>query len=59
MSATEEEIRNHCRERIAPYKVPARVDFRKELPKTMIGKVLRRVLAEEERAKLAQQQNLT
>ena len=59
MSATEEEIRNHCRERIAPYKVPARVDFRKELPKTMIGKVLRRVLAEEERAKLAQQQKLT
>jgi long-chain acyl-CoA synthetase len=59
MSATEEEIRNHCRERIAPYKVPARVDFRKELPKTMIGKVLRRALAEEERAKLAQQQKLT
>ena len=59
MSATEEEIRNHCRERIAPYKVPARVDFCKELPKSMIGKVLRRVLAEEERAKLAQQHNLT
>jgi len=59
MSATEEEIRNHCRERIAPYKVPAHVDFCKELPKSMIGKVLRRVLAEEERAKLAQQHNLT
>jgi long-chain acyl-CoA synthetase len=59
MSATEEEIRNHCREKIAPYKVPARVDFCKELPKSMIGKVLRRVLVEEERAKLAQQQNLT
>jgi long-chain acyl-CoA synthetase len=59
MSATEEEIRNYCREKIAPYKVPARVDFCKELPKSMIGKVLRRVLVEEERAKLAQQQNLT
>ncbi len=46
-SATEEELRAYCKERLAPYKVPARVDFRKELPKTMIGKVLRRMLAAE------------
>ncbi|HET9385342.1 MAG TPA: long-chain fatty acid--CoA ligase, partial [Gemmatimonadales bacterium] len=46
-SASEDEIRAFCRERLAPYKVPAKVDFRKELPKTMVGKVLRRVLAAE------------
>jgi long-chain acyl-CoA synthetase len=47
--ATEEELRAYCRERLAPYKVPASVEFRKELPKTMIGKVLRRALAAESR----------
>lgn len=46
--ATEEEIRAYCRERLAPYKVPAVVEFRKDLPKTMIGKVLRRTLVAEE-----------
>jgi long-chain acyl-CoA synthetase len=45
--ATEEELRAYCRERLAPYKVPARVAFRSELPKTMVGKVLRRALAAE------------
>lgn len=45
--ATEEEIRSHCRQRLAPYKVPVAVAFRSELPKTMVGKVLRRVLAAE------------
>jgi long-chain acyl-CoA synthetase len=47
---TEDELRAYCRERLAPYKVPARVEFRKELPKTMVGKVLRRVLAAESKA---------
>jgi long-chain acyl-CoA synthetase len=41
-SATEEELRAYCRERLAPYKVPVGVEFRKELPKTTVGKVLRR-----------------
>jgi long-chain acyl-CoA synthetase len=45
--ATEEEIRTHCRAHLAPYKIPARVEFRTELPKTMVGKVLRRVLVAE------------
>ena len=49
-TATEEEIRAYCRERLAPYKVPATVEFRKELPKTMVGKVLRRALVAESRA---------
>jgi long-chain acyl-CoA synthetase len=42
--ATEADIRTYCRERLAPYKVPAQVEFRDELPKTMVGKVLRREL---------------
>ena len=44
---SEDELKAHCRERLAPYKVPARVSFRKDLPKTMVGKVLRRALVEE------------
>ena len=46
-SATESELRAHCRERLAPYKVPFQIEFRNELPKTMVGKVLRRLLVEE------------
>ncbi len=56
MSATAEEIIEHCKERLAPYKVPKQVEFRSELPKTMVGKFLRRVLVEEEKKKLAAQQ---
>ncbi|MGE0445102.1 MAG: AMP-binding protein [Vicinamibacterales bacterium] len=41
---TAEDLRAYCKERLAPYKVPARVEFRTELPKTMVGKVLRRAL---------------
>lgn len=43
-AADEAALRAHCRERLAPYKVPARIDFRPDLPKTMVGKVLRRAL---------------
>jgi long-chain acyl-CoA synthetase len=47
MSATQEDIINFCRERMAKFKAPTIVEFRSELPKSMVGKVLRRVLAEE------------
>ena len=50
-TSTEEEIISFCRENLAKYKVPAIVEFRQELPKTMIGKVLRKVLREEEMRK--------
>lgn len=50
-TATEDEIRAFCREHLAPYKVPSMVEFRTELPKSQVGKFLRRVLVEEERAK--------
>jgi long-chain acyl-CoA synthetase len=55
-TATEEEILEFCRENMTPYKVPKFVEFRDELPMTMVGKVLRRVLLEEEKKKLAEQQ---
>jgi long-chain acyl-CoA synthetase len=43
-TASEAELRAFCREKLAPYKVPSRIEFRSELPKTMVGKVLRRAL---------------
>jgi long-chain acyl-CoA synthetase len=49
--ADADEILAFLRERIAPFKVPKSVEFRNELPLAFTGKVLRRVLAEEERAK--------
>jgi len=51
-TATEEEIIQFCRENMAPYKVPKFVEFRTELPKTMVGKILRRVLVEEDKKKM-------
>jgi len=45
-SCTEEELKAFCRERLAGYKVPARVTFLPELPKGASGKTLRRVLRE-------------
>ncbi|MBX0328372.1 long-chain fatty acid--CoA ligase [Oscillochloris sp. ZM17-4] len=44
---TAEEIRAFCALHLAPYKVPREIEFRDELPKTMVGKVLRRMLIAE------------
>ena len=46
-SLTVEQVREFCREYLTPYKVPKYVEFRPTLPKTNIGKILRRALAEE------------
>jgi long-chain acyl-CoA synthetase len=54
-TATEEEIIDYCRENLAYYKVPKFVEFRTELPKTMVGKILRRVLVEEELKRIQEQ----
>ncbi len=43
-TATEDEIRAFCKENMAAYKVPTQVEFRDELPKTTVGKILRREL---------------
>jgi long-chain acyl-CoA synthetase len=45
-TTTEAELRAFCRETLAPYKIPSWIEFRSELPKTMVGKVLRRALKE-------------
>ncbi|MEQ7051694.1 long-chain fatty acid--CoA ligase [Paenibacillaceae sp. P-4] len=45
---TQEELNVWCRERMASFKVPRQYEFRSELPKTIAGKVLRRMLLEEE-----------
>jgi len=49
--ATEEEILDFCKGRLAVYKTPKAVEFREELPKSTVGKLLRRVLVDEERQK--------
>jgi long-chain acyl-CoA synthetase len=46
-----DEVKEFCRQHLAAYKVPRHIEFRTELPKSMVGKVLRRVLLEEEQAK--------
>ncbi len=51
---TEEEVIAHCRDRLAAYKVPRHVEFRQELPKTIVGKVLRKELRAEELSKSLQ-----
>ena len=43
---TVDELRAYCRERLTGYKVPKTIEFRTELPKTMVGKVLRRELVQ-------------
>jgi len=53
-TATAEEIQAWCKDKLVAYKIPKFVEFRSELPKTMVGKVLRRVLVEEEKAKAKQ-----
>jgi long-chain acyl-CoA synthetase len=50
-NSTAEEIREWCKERMAAFKVPTDVEFRDELPKTTVGKVLRRELVRQDREK--------
>ncbi len=50
-TATPEEVIEFCKGKMAKFKVPTQVEFRETLPKTMVGKVLRRVLVEEEKKK--------
>lgn len=52
---TEEELNEFARKNLASYKVPRSYEFREELPKTTIGKILRRVLIEEEKKKISEE----
>jgi long-chain acyl-CoA synthetase len=47
---SEDELRRFCTHRLVAYKVPAQVEFRRDLPRNLIGKVLRRVLRAEHEA---------
>lgn len=51
-------LREHCRQHLSPYKVPRSIEYRSTLPKTAIGKVLRRQLQDEIRAKSSGRQGL-
>ncbi len=50
-TVSEEELLNYCKDKMAAYKLPTRIEFRKELPKSNVGKVLRKVLRDEELAR--------
>jgi long-chain acyl-CoA synthetase len=50
-SLTAEELKAFCKENLTGYKVPKHYEFRSELPKTNVGKILRRTLKEEEKQK--------
>ncbi len=52
-SVTEDELNKYCRQNLAAFKVPRYYEFRDELPKTAVGKILRRSLVDEEKTKLA------
>jgi long-chain acyl-CoA synthetase len=46
-TASQEELKEHCKTGLADFKVPSEIEFRESLPKTAVGKILRRVLREE------------
>ncbi|MBA2252384.1 MAG: AMP-binding protein, partial [Nitrospirales bacterium] len=49
--ASAAELLDHCRKELAKFKIPKKIEFRTALPKTIVGKVLRRVLLDEEMKK--------
>jgi long-chain acyl-CoA synthetase len=52
-TATEAEIKNWCQDKLAKFKVPTQIEFRSELPKTTVGKVLRRELVRQHKENAA------
>ena len=55
-STTEEEVLAYCHGKLASFKIPKRLEFREGLPKTAVGKILRRFLVEEELEKSREQE---
>ncbi|UOR11985.1 AMP-binding protein [Halobacillus amylolyticus] len=58
MDVTEEDLNKFCRDNMAAFKVPRIYEFREELPKTAVGKILRRTLVDEEKKKLEETEPL-
>jgi len=54
-TATDKEIIDFCKAKLAPYKVPKLVEFRESIPKSAVGKILRKILRDEEIAKMKKQ----
>jgi len=52
-AATEKELIDFCSSRLAKYKLPTMIEFRTELPKSTVGKILRKTLRQEEKATLS------
>ena len=50
-TATAETLMDFCKTRLAKYKLPEEIEFRVELPKTNVGKILRKILKSEDSAK--------
>jgi len=50
-TATEQEIKNWCKDRLAKFKIPTHVEFRDALPRTTVGKLLRRELVRQQMEK--------
>jgi long-chain acyl-CoA synthetase len=48
-SLSDEEIKDWCKDKMAKFKVPTHIEFRNELPKTTVGKILRRELVRQHR----------
>jgi long-chain acyl-CoA synthetase len=56
-SATQEELFEFCTNKMAKFKFPTEIEFRKELPKTNVGKILKKILREEEMIKRKNQES--
>jgi long-chain acyl-CoA synthetase len=54
VSVTGTELRGFLKDKLAPFEIPRKVEFREEIPKTLVGKPLRRQLVEEEKQRLAE-----
>jgi long-chain acyl-CoA synthetase len=52
-AATEDELKEWCKDKLARFKIPTSIEFRSELPKTTVGKVLRRELVRQHKEKMA------
>ena len=51
-TATEKDVIDFCKKKLAPYKVPKLIEFRDAIAKSAVGKILRKMLREEELAKV-------